>query len=83
MLNRNEDFAEKQTDAFTVMWITELVPLDHEELYSVSRRQSQMRYYTLLRLARVRWWRGGAVRFKLRVSAVNAARISREISHQV
>lgn len=52
MLNRNEDFAEKQVDAFNVMRITESVPLDHEEAYSVSRRQSQMRYCTLLHPAR-------------------------------
>lgn len=52
MLNRNEDFAGKQTDAFIVMQITKSLPLDHEEAYSVNRRQSQMRYSTLLRAVR-------------------------------
>lgn len=52
VLRHNEDFAEKQADAFIVMRITKSLPLDHEEAYSVNRRQSQMRYCTLLRPAR-------------------------------
>lgn len=52
MLNRNEHFAEIQADAFAVTWITELAPLDHEEAYSVNRRQSQTWYCTLLRPVR-------------------------------
>lgn len=44
MLNRNKHFAEIQADALVVTRITELAPLDHEEAYSVNRRQSQTRY---------------------------------------
>lgn len=67
MLNRNEYFAEIQVDAFAVIWITELAPLDHEESYSVNRRQSQNAALHAF-----------APRLELKqcVSAVNAARIS-------
>lgn len=76
MLNHNEDFAEKQADAFSVMRITESVLCWTTKKRTRSAGDNP-------KCDTARFYTRGAVQFKLRVSAVNAVRISREISRQV